>query len=55
MTTLSDWIEYGMPGRIYRSKAMVRRWLREARERRPVIDRLNFPDDPIFQRRQSIR
>ena len=44
MTTLIDWIEFGLAGPHYRNKALVRRWLREARERRPVIDRVNYPE-----------
>jgi hypothetical protein len=43
MTELADWIEYGMMTETARNKALVRRWLREARERRPVIDRVNYP------------
>jgi hypothetical protein len=39
MTTLFDWIEYGLKSDKARSKAMVRRWLREARDHRPIIDR----------------
>lgn len=50
MTNLSSWIEYGLKGEHYRNKAMVRRWLREARERRPVIDRVNYPETGIDQR-----
>lgn len=37
MNRLSDWIEYGLVGHVYRHKAMVRGWLRDARGRRPVI------------------
>lgn len=51
MTGLIDWIEYGLKGELYRHKAMVRRWLREARERRPVIDRVNYPDERRMMRR----
>jgi hypothetical protein len=36
---IADWLEYGHPAETYRQKARVRRWLREAREHRPVIDR----------------
>jgi hypothetical protein len=45
MTSLADWIEYGMKTRLAINKALVRRWLREAREHRPVIDRVNYPDE----------
>jgi hypothetical protein len=41
MTTLADWIEFGLLTETAINKRTVRRWLREARERRPVIDRLN--------------
>jgi hypothetical protein len=54
MTTLADWIEYGMTGEHYRNKAMFRRWLREARERRPVRDWVNFPECG-YERRLSWR
>lgn len=45
MTRLHDWIEYGLKGEHYRNKALFRRWMREARERRPIIDRMNYPDE----------
>ena len=54
MTTLMDWIEYGLTGEHYRNKAMVRRWLREARERIPVRDWVNYPDSG-YDRRLSRR
>lgn len=53
MTALADWIEYGLKTEQARSKALVRRWLREARERRPVIDRVNYPG--LTERRQFSR
>jgi hypothetical protein len=36
-----DWIEYGLKTEQARSKAIVRRWMREARGKCPVIDRIN--------------
>lgn len=36
---LSDWIECGRRRGQYASKALVRRWTREARGHVPVIDR----------------
>lgn len=51
MTTLSDWISYGLTDEHNRNKALVRRWLQEARERRPVIDRVNYPDERRLSRR----
>lgn len=50
MTCLISWIEYGMTGQHYRNKAMVRRWMREAREHRPIIDRVTYPETGIDQR-----
>lgn len=51
MTGLIDWIEYGLDTDNARNKALVRRWLREARERRPIIDRVNYPDERRMMRR----
>lgn len=46
MATLARWIEHGLDREEYRKAAMIERWNREARERRPVIDRFNYPDYP---------
>jgi hypothetical protein len=51
---LADWIEYGLKTEDARKKAIVRRWLREARERRPVRDWVNYPDCG-YERRQFAR
>lgn len=41
MTTLADWIGYGMNDRENISKRTVRRWLTAARGHVPVIDRIS--------------
>lgn len=51
MTTLSDWIVYGLKSRKARNMAMVRRWTREARGHLPVIDCVNYPGQPILTKR----
>jgi hypothetical protein len=50
MTTLFDWIEYGLQTDTARNKRLVRRWLLEAREHRPVIDRVTYPETGIDRR-----
>jgi hypothetical protein len=47
---LKHWIECGLSGEQYRKKALVRRWEREARERRPIIDRITYPETGIDRR-----
>jgi hypothetical protein len=50
MTTLFDWVEYGLKTDNARNKRLVRRWLREARGHCAIIDRITYPETGIDRR-----
>jgi hypothetical protein len=50
MSTLADWIEYGLKTTHAGNKRMVRRWLAEHRDHKPVIDRVTYPETGIDRR-----
>lgn len=50
MTGLIDWIEYGLRTEQAANKRTVRRWMLEAREHRPIIDRVTYPDAGVDRR-----
>lgn len=50
MNALTKWIEFGRAGGDIVSARNVRRWINQARDRLPMIDRVQFPETGNDQR-----